>query len=103
MTRASDELPQTGVVAEQTDPAASNTFIDNQLTENNDGQWSPQDAGQAESGKTEEKVVTLVKKVKDSKKTIGKVKIKSLISAVLWIIQVPVPYPVTKHGVYQVC
>lgn len=74
MTRASDELPQTGVVAEQTDPAASNTFLDNQLTENNNGQWSPQDVGQAESGKTEEKVVTLVKKVKIQRKQLEKSK-----------------------------
>lgn len=74
MTRANDEL-QTGVVSEQTDPSAANTFITNQLTENNDGQYSPQDHGPSESGKTEEKVVTFVKKV-------------------------PVPYPVTKHGVY---
>lgn len=68
MTQANDEL-QTGVVSEQTDPSAANTFITNQLTENNDGQWSPQDtrqdAGPAESGKTEEKVITFVKKVND--------------------------------------
>lgn len=76
MTRANDEL-QTGVVSEQTDPSAANTFITNQLTDNNDGQYSPQDPGPAESGK-EEKVVTFVKKV-------------------------PVPYPVTKHGVYWIC
>lgn len=63
MTHANDEL-QTGVVSEQTDPSAANTFITNQLTENNAEQWSPQDPGAAETEKTEEKVVTLVKKVK---------------------------------------
>lgn len=68
MTRANDELSQTGVVAEQQDPSASNTAIENQLTENqltdNNEQWSQQDVGPAESAKTEEKIVTFVKKVK---------------------------------------
>lgn len=68
MTYAIDELPQTGVVAEQTILSATNTLIGDQLTENrligSHEQWGPQDSGPLESGKTEEKVVTLVKKVK---------------------------------------
>lgn len=65
MTHAIDELPQTGVVSEQTDPSAANTFLSNQLIENNDGQVNQQDAGPAETAKTEEKVVTFVKKVRN--------------------------------------
>lgn len=61
MTRANDEL-QTGVVSEQTDPNAANTFLSNQLIENNNN--NGQDVGPEESAKTEEKVVTFVKKVK---------------------------------------
>lgn len=67
LTHAIDELPQTGVVAEQTESAASNTAIDNELTENrsidNNEHWNAEDPGTLESGKTEEKVITSVKKV----------------------------------------
>lgn len=67
MTRANDELPQAGVVNELQNPSASNIAIDNQLTENrltdDNEQWSPQDINPAESEKTEEKVLTFVKKV----------------------------------------
>lgn len=66
MTHAIDELPQTAFANEQTEQSASSTFIDNQLTENqnqNNEHWSLEDSGHLESGKNEEKVVTLVKKV----------------------------------------
>lgn len=72
MTHAIDELPQTGVVAEQTVPivasALVNAAIGHELTEND--QWSQQDNGPLESEKTEEKVVTLVKKVNAKSTTV---------------------------------
>lgn len=83
MTHAiDDDLSHPDVVVEQTEPAESDTnrLAENQLSgvSDNEVQWQndPSNPGTLESVKSEEKVITLVKKV-------------------------PVPIPVTKHGVYD--
>lgn len=66
MTHANeDDLSQTGVVTDPTVPAASaadNGISENRLTDDQQ-LYTGTDPGASESGKTEEKVITVIKKV----------------------------------------